>query len=152
MNILTVLGKLAKLEQDMSHTYAWLANRFAAEQRIRDLFRELSDEEKAHYDLVKYQVRVVLASPKDFSEVEVDLAAIDSALAAIAEFRRGEPTTKEAIRFALDMETSVAECYAVKVMDQSNKSLAEMIRTLSSIDGEKHRKRLVTFAKDYDKN
>lgn len=148
MNILAVLKMLAKLELEMSQAYGWCANRFAAEEQVRELFKTLSGEELSHYDIVKYQERVVQASPKDFGDVEVDLTAINKLLAAITTFRATEPTIQEAIHFALDMETSVAEYYALKVMDQSNKNLAEMVKALAN-DDEGHRRRLVSFAETY---
>lgn len=149
-DILMILSKLAKLEQTMSQVYAWCSERFAADAPVRILFYNLSVEENAHYNIVKYQERVVRGAPKEFGRVSINMAAVDDALAALAAFRAGEPTVADAIQFARKMEDSLAECYAMEVMDQSNSGLAEMVRKLAETEGGEHKQRLERFIQSYE--
>ncbi len=146
MDILVVLRKLGELESEAAKLYAWIASLFQHDEKAREFVLKLAEDEKAHFDLVKYQERVVRKSPKDFGPVEVDIPAIDKTLSAIAAFRKTKPALKDAIRFALDIETEITEHYTASVMKQSNKGFAELMKGLTANAKDDHYKELIKFA------
>lgn len=150
MDILTVLNKLAQLENDASKLYEWFSVLFAQDEKAAAFFRKLSEEEQSHLDLVRYQERIVRKAPKDFAGVDVNVESIDKALSDIAAFRRTAPSLRDAIRFALDLETEIVEQYAATVMDQSNREFAALMKSLTSSLKEDHYKQLIKFAGSYD--
>lgn len=149
MDILSVLTKLAQLESEAAKLYEWFSSLFTDDEKAREFFKKLSQEEQAHYDLVKYQERVVRKAPKDFGPVDVNMAAIERTLTRIVEFRGTNPSLKDAIRFSLDIETEIAEQYAATIMDQSNKDMAAMMKGLTAGIKEDHYKQLIAFAASY---
>ncbi len=146
MDILVVLRKLGELENEAAKLYAWFATLFQHDKQARDFFLKLAEDEKAHFDLVKYQERVVRKAPKDFASVEVNMPAIDKTISGIAAFRKTKPDLKEAIRFALDIETEITEHYTASVMNQSNKDFAQMMKGLAGNAKDDHYKELIKFA------
>lgn len=150
MDLLVVLNKLGDIENEIGKLYEWLSSVFANDENARTFFSKLSADEKAHYDLVKYQERVVRKAPKDFGGVEVNVTALDKALADIAQFRTTSPSLREAIRFALDVETEVVESYAATIMDQANQNFAALMKNLTANLKEDHYKQLLQFARSYD--
>ena len=150
MDILKVLAKLGQLEHEASKLYNWFAALYAYDEKARSFFRKLSVEEQTHFDLVKYQERIVRSAPKDFAGVDIDTQAIDRILSRMAEFQTVKPTLKDAIRFALDIETEIVESYAVTVMDTSNKELPALMKSLTANAKEDHCKELFRFAASYD--
>jgi len=150
VDILAVLNKLAQLENEASKLYEWFSDLFALDEKASAFFRKLSEEEQSHYDLVKYQERIVRKAPKDFAGVDVNMDAIDKTLSAIAAFRTTSPALKDAIRFALDLETEIVEKYAATVMDQSNREFAALMKSLTTSLKEDHYKQLIKFAGSYE--
>ncbi len=146
MEILVVLRKLGELENEAAKLYAWFASLFQHDKQAREFFLKLAEDEKAHFDLVKYQERVVRKAPKDFASVEVNMPAIDTTIAEIASFRTTKPDLKDAIRFALDIETEITEHYTSTVMDQSNKNFAHLMKGLTANAKDDHYKELIKFA------
>ncbi len=149
MDILKVLKKLGDLERDLGSVYGWLAMSFKDDERASEFFRKLAHDEQAHQDLVKYQERVVRKTPGEFVGVEIDLPAVNKTLFAISEFRKTNPTIKNAIRFALDRETDAGEHYAAIVMDQSNESFAQLVQGLAVTQNDEHYQKLIEFARNY---
>jgi len=150
LDILVALRKLDELEGEVGKLYEWLSTLFPREAKLVEFFGKLSADEQTHVDLVKYQERVARKTPRDFAAVDVDMQAIDKVLGQIAEFRKTGPSPRDAIRFALDIETEVAEYYAATIMDQSNKQFAELMKGLTADQKENHYKQLIQFAKDYE--
>jgi len=149
MNILVVLKKLEELEIAMSKTYQWIAQLFPQERQVCDFFNNMAVDEYAHYEYVRYQSRMVRRAPKDYGEVNVDIADIERTLAEVARFRASNPTVKDAIRFALHIETEVTERLATTLMAQSNKEFAAFLNQLAGPMQQDHYKALITFAKSY---
>ncbi len=78
MDILVVLRKLGELETETAKLYEWFTTLFDDDLAAKEFFYKLSEDEKAHFDLVKYQERVVRKAPKDFAPVDVDIAAMST--------------------------------------------------------------------------
>ncbi len=149
MDILTVLKKLGDLERDLGKSYERFAELFRDDEKVSEFFKKLSQDEQAHLDLVKYQERVVRKTPGEFAGVEIDLPAVDETLRKIDEFRKTTPTVRDAIRFALDMETEVSEHYTGSIMEQSNPSFAQMVKGLAATQKDEHYQQLLEFAREY---
>jgi hypothetical protein len=149
VKILAVLNKLAELENAVGKIYEWLSTLFPNDKKAADFFYRMSVEEQAHCEHVKFQIRKVRSAPKEFGEVEVDVAAIDGTLAEIARFRTTTPGINDAIRFALFIETNVAEQYATAVMPQSNKEFADFLEQLTGPVQKKHYREFIDFANSY---
>ncbi len=150
MDILVVLRKLGELENEAAKAYEWAASLLQDNAPAREFFLKLAAVEKSHFDLVKYQERVVRKAPKDFAPVDVDIAAIDRAIAMIAAFRATTPDLRAAIRFALDLETEIAAGYTASVMAQSNKEFAQVVRGLTANASQSdHYQELIRFAAAY---
>lgn len=150
MDVLKVLIKLGQLESEASKLYEWFSILFAYDEQARNFFKKMSIDEQAHFDLVKYQERIVRKTPKDFGGVDIDTQMIDRTLSRIAEFRTTIPLLKDGIRFALDLETEIVESYAATVMDKSNEELAALMKNLTANLKEDHYKELISFAASYD--
>ena len=149
MDILTALKKLGELERDMGNVYEWLTTVFSDDEQAVFFYRKLAQDEQNHLNLVKYQERVVRKTPGEFADVEINLPAIDKSFQKIAEFRKTNPTIKDAIRFSLDMETEVSEQYVATIMEQSNESFAQMVKGLAEAQTDEHYQRLIEFARNY---
>ncbi len=149
MDILTVLKKLGELEQEAGGLYERFASLFTQDAKAQEFFEKLAADEKAHYDLVKYQERVVRKSPKDFGAVDADLKAVEKTIHAIKEFRKEAPAIRDAIRFALDLETEIAELYTASIMKQSNEEFAQLMKTMGGDQQTAHYKQLIAFAASY---
>ena len=149
MDILTVLKKLGDLERDLGNAYGRLSTIFKDDERASEFFRKLAHDEQAHLGLVKYQERVVRKTPGEFVGVEIDVPAVNKTLLAISEFSKTNPAIKDAIRFALDRETDVSEHYVAVVMDQSNESFAQLVKSLTATQNNEHYKQLIEFARSY---
>jgi rubrerythrin len=149
VDILMVLKKLGDLERDLAGVYEWLSTIFKGDERASEFFRKLGLEELAHWDLVKYQERVVRKTPKEFVGVDIDLSSVNKTLLAISDFRKTRPTIRDAIRFALDRETDVSEHYAAVVMKQSNENFAQMVKGLAATQNDQHYGQLIEFARTY---
>jgi len=150
VNILTALNKLAELESSVGKLYEWFTTLFPNDEKACAFFRKLAEEEQLHFDLVKYQERVARNSPKDFDNVDMDMAPVEKLLAEIAAFRKTTPGIRDAIRFSLHIETEVVETYAATIMDRSNKNLAELIKSMTQDFKEDHYKQLFQFAAAYE--
>ncbi len=146
MAILVVLRTYGELESEAAKLYAGFAAQFQHDDKARDFFIKLAEDEKAHFDLVKYQERVVRKAPKDFAPVDVDMPAIEKTISAIAAFRKTSPALKDAIRFALDIETEIVEHYTGTVMKESNKGFAQLMQGLTANAKDDHYKELIKFA------
>jgi rubrerythrin len=149
MDILAALKKLGDLERDLGKAYERLTTVFQGDEKAVAFFRRLAQDEQVHWDLVKYQERVVRKTPGEFVGVDIDLTALDKTFEKIAEFMKGNPSMKDAIRFALDIETEVSEHYAATVMEQSNRSFAQMVKGLAATQQDEHYKQVLEFARNY---
>jgi rubrerythrin len=150
VDILTALKKLGDLENSVGKLYEWFATLFQNDEKAREFFKKLAEDEQAHFDIVKYQERVVRKTPKDFEHVDMNLAAVEELLWSIKSFRKTTPCVKDAIGFALHIETEIVETYAATIMDKSNKNLAEMVKGMTHGFKEDHYKQLIQFAAAYE--
>jgi rubrerythrin len=149
VDIIAVLRKLGELEKVVASAYEWAATRFPEDEKARDFFKKLAEEEEQRLELIKYQERVVRKSPKEFSGVDFDMPSVQNTLAKIDAFCKSEPTVRDSIRFALDIETDVGEKYGASIMRQSNPQFAESVKGLAVNASQGHYVQLIEFARDY---
>lgn len=112
------------------------------------IFEKLSDEEKTHYNLVQYQRRVVRQNQKLFKDVDIDVKevrAVTSAAESIIN-RIPPPSLSEAIKIAIEIESTAAEAHYRSAIKQSNKDIGDFLKNLGTSDKE-HFDSLKEFAK-----
>ncbi len=132
VNVITILSRIEELEGGLAEVYEWLSGQFHDSADVSGFFFRLSLDEKAHRDLVRYQVRMVRGDRKLFPDVEADLQAVDFVLHKVKQFRdSGSPTLQHSLRFAVDVESSVAEHYVSTALGRSNPAIAGLIENLS---------------------
>ncbi|MBI5076042.1 MAG: hypothetical protein HZB62_12860 [Nitrospirae bacterium] len=148
MTITTLLNHLMKLELMMERLYKHFEKLFVFESEAVSLFQALSNEEKAHADMISYQLRLVRNNRGIFNDVSYDLAALNSLMAQINGILTAKrpPTLHEAISFSITAERSASEFHRKTALAESNPEVGEHIRNLGAYD-EAHDEQLVAFAK-----
>ncbi|MBI5635317.1 MAG: hypothetical protein HZA15_17760 [Nitrospirae bacterium] len=148
MNITTILNHLLRLELMMERLYKHFEKLFVFEREAISLFHALSIEEKAHADMISYQLRLVRNNLKIFPDISYDISPLDSLMAQIDGILSAKRplTLREAIFFSITAERSAAEFHRKTVIAESNTEVGEHIRNLGSYD-EAHDEQLVAFAK-----
>ena len=148
MNVEAVFRPLSDLEKAIGDLYAQWAAVFDGDREAAFLFVKMANEEKGHASLVDYQRRVVQRNPNVSGDVDIDLRAIEAALAEVQGLRdsASPPTLVEAVQIALRIETSAAESHDRNAIRQAN---PELERLLSCLGGEDrmHLERLKIFAR-----
>lgn len=131
-DIITILSKTEKLEESLSELYRWLSNALSSNQEISDFFRLLSLDETSHRDIVRYQIRVVRKDKHLFPDISADVEYVEDALQKIREFRSNSfPSIESSLRFAVEMESSIAEKFFTSIMKQCNKEFAALVDNMS---------------------
>lgn len=131
-NIITILSKTEKLEESLSELYRWLSDTFSTNQEISDFFRHLSLDETSHRDIVRYQLRVVRKDRHLFPEISANVGYIEDALQKIREFRnKSLPSIESSLKFAVNMESNIAEQFFASIMKQCNKEFATLVDNMS---------------------
>lgn len=148
MNITTILNHLMKLELMMERLYKHFEKLFVYESKAVTLFQALSVEEKAHADMISYQLRLVRNNMNIFNDISYDIAPLNSLLTQIDGILTAKrpPTLREAISFSITAERSASEFHRKTAIAESNPEVGEHIRNLGAYD-EAHDEQLVAFAK-----
>jgi rubrerythrin len=148
MNVEAVFRPLSDLEKSLADLYAQWAAVFDTDREAAFLFVKMANEEKGHASLVDYQRRVIQKNPKLSGDVEADLGVIESALEEIRALRESPnpPTLAEAVKIALQLESSAAESHYKNALRNAN---VELERLLNCLGGEDrgHLERLKAFAR-----
>ncbi|MEF9426181.1 MAG: hypothetical protein L0956_03045 [Candidatus Mariimomonas ferrooxydans] len=138
-DILTILRLVEKLEESLSNLYDWLSNKFSDNQEARSFFNQLSFEENSHRNLVSYQIRVARQNKDLFADVEADVEGIKNALEKIKLIMDNSSLSfEDAVRLTVEIESTLAEQYAVILMKQSIKEFSKLIDSLGSGFKEHH--------------
>ena len=97
--IQSVLRRLEQFETLMQEIYALLAKRFGADADAAALFTRLAFEERSHVGQVQFLRRLARQNPSHFTEVDVDLEAIQKELQQIERVHGavGELSLREAV-------------------------------------------------------
>jgi len=148
MDIQTLFKPLAEFEGKLAELYEWYSELFRLDAEAASLFFQLAVEEHSHVTRIEYQRRLVRMSPMDFADVSLDLKPVEEGLATIATLRNAPqpPSLEEALRAALTIEASAAECHFKAAMKQANSGAARLLDALGTADRD-HLGKLVDFAK-----
>jgi rubrerythrin len=131
-DIITILSKTEKLEESLSELYRWLSNTFSSDQEISDFFRHLSLDETSHRDIVRYQLRVARKDRHLFPDISADIGYVEDALQKIRDFRSNSlPSIESSLKFAVEMESNIAEKFFTSIMNQCNKEFATLVDNMS---------------------
>lgn len=109
--IQSVLRPLEQFETLMQEIYAVLAKRFGGHADAAALFTRLAFEERSHVGQVQFLRRLARQNPSHFTEVDVDLEAIQKELQQVERVHKdvGELSLREAVVLAIEFENGVAE-------------------------------------------
>jgi hypothetical protein len=136
VNIVMILSRMEQLEGGLAELYEWLSGQFPDSADVSGFFFRLSLDEKAHRDLVRYQLRMVRGDRKLFPDVEGDLSVLDTVAKRIKQFRdSASPTLQHSLRFAVEVESSIAEHYVSTILGRSNPAIAGLIENLCRASG-----------------
>lgn len=134
--IQSVLKPLEQFETLMQEVYALLRDRFEQDADARALFARLAFEESSHVGQVRFLRRMARQNPSHFTDVEVDLGAINAELKQIERVveAAGQLSLHEAVVVAMGFENSVAEVHSHPAIAGSNPKVGSMLRGLHSAD------------------
>ncbi len=149
-DILTVLDNTALLEENLAKFYEWLGEKFSHNKELRAFYHQMSFDELAHRDLVKYQIRVVRKEKDQFSDVDISLDYLKDISEKVMEHRKNDlPSVEDSLRQTVEIENSLAERYFETVIKQSNKGFAALIQNLGDSSKE-HLERCLEMAKKHN--
>ena len=147
--ILKVLNRIEELEESLADLYSRLSRAFADNKEEHDFFASLSEEEESHRDLARYQIRLVRNSHEPFTDVDIDIACIESLISRAREFaQHTAPTIEDALQVTLELETNLAEHYISSAIKQANPEVSGLIDNLC-LGCRKHLRDCIEMGKRY---
>ena len=148
MEITKALHELKKIEIKAQELYSHYHNLFREDQEAADFFQVISEEEKSHADIIEYQIRLIRADSKSFSEVDLDVKPVNDLVDKInVQIRSTRHVSLEsAVGFSISLESDAVESLYRSLMVKSNPEVAELISKLG-IDDKVHLGKLKAFAK-----
>ncbi len=147
MHILKAFGPLKRLEESLSHLYAWYSELFAGDAEAALVFMRLSRAEKAHAALLDYEKHVVQKNPDLFKSMEMDMEAVDVVSSRIGVLRTSAaPALDAAVKISLEFESSASEFHYKNAIKQANPSISRLQDCLGKSD-RNHLDELLEFAK-----
>jgi rubrerythrin len=148
MDISKALHELKKIEIKAQELYSHYRDLFHEDQEAADFFQVISEEEKSHADIIEYQIRLIRADKKSFSDVEFDVKPVNELIDQMnVQIRSTQPVSLEsAIRFSISLESDAVESLYRSLMVESNPEVAELISKLG-IEDKAHLGKLKAFAK-----
>lgn len=148
MNILDAFNDIERLELGLSELYLHFKESFLDDTEAAGMFEKLSDDEKSHYDLIQYQRRVVRQEQEIFNDVDIDIEGIRAVTSKVEGTmkRKPPPSLGEAIKIAIDIESTAGEAHYRTAMEQSNRDFSDFLKHLGTSDKE-HSSALKEFAK-----
>lgn len=136
MHILKLLNQLEKVETQLSELYKRFGEIFQSDAEASILFSQMSVDETAHADLLRFERRIVRADPAHFNEVDADIGKIEEISFRVNFLLKSEEglTLERAIDTAIDLENNVAEQHYIRAIALSNPELTRMLNSLTSFD------------------
>jgi rubrerythrin len=148
MHILKLLTQLEKVETQLSELYKRFSEIFQNDAAASILFSQMSADETAHADLVRFERRIVRADPSHFNEVDADIGKMEEISSRVNLLLKSEEGLKveRAIETAIELESNVAEQHYIRAITLSNPEVTRMLNSLTSFDC-RHFMALEDFAK-----
>ncbi len=136
MHILRLLHPLEKLESRLAFLYERFSEAFRFDPEVSAFFFEMSIEESAHADLVRFQRRLVSADADEFGDIDVDTGEINRILGEVEQLiaRAGAMSVEEALDAANRIESGVAEQHYLAVILKANPAVTNLFRNLYGFD------------------
>lgn len=136
MDVLQVLRPMEQLERRLGDLYQWFSDIFEADREASFVFQRMHLEEDSHVRLIEYQRRLARGNPGLFADVDVDLTALQQTVTRIAALRSGAsaPTVEEAVRMALEFESTAAEYHYTNAVHQASPEMARLFDSLGASD------------------
>lgn len=148
MDLLTVLRHLENLESKIADLYKEFSRTFSGDEEAVACFSDMSDEEIAHRDLLRYQHSLVRRNPAAFKDVEIDVNTIREATARMERMLAAPANSslKEAVMTSIGFESDATEGYYRTAMAGSNPEVSKLLDSLCTEDRQ-HLAKLNEFAK-----
>ena len=71
MDIFEFLKTTSEMEMKMGELYLWFSKEFGSDKEASAVFRKMSQEEKAMYDMLEYERRLIARERRSFKGVEI---------------------------------------------------------------------------------
>ncbi len=131
MSLLTRLSDLEKIETKLATLYRSWAERFAGDKEAAELFWKLSFDEEAHAQTIRFQKKLVMTDPMNFSDVQIDTSCIDEIDTRLNEALQDKQMSLErALNFAQETEIGAAEYEFKEAVVASNAKIADLLKNL----------------------
>jgi len=131
MDISSAIREIQRYKTSTANFYAWLAGLFTEDREAYAVFYKLNMREQAHIDLGNYQIRTIRKAKNEFSNIDVDAGYFQEKIDLVEEFRKKEPTLKEALYFVRQLEQDSPLCHCAALMNKHNRPFAELLGQLS---------------------
>jgi rubrerythrin len=137
------LSLLESFEKHLGDLYDLFAQLHAGDPEVAALFARLALEERGHASEIAYQGRIIDANPEAFRGILIDTADL---MTEMVKLKRAWVTARsrsadEALRAAIEFETSAADYHGRMAVGQVNGEFASFLSSLGG-DDEEHRERL----------
>lgn len=138
MKVLSALTEIGNLESEVSEFYGWLSLVFDDDSEASGFFYRLSMQERSHANLISYAKKLVHRSPRDFTDIELDLGAVEELRTMVGDFRKNnpKPPLSEVLEMAMRIESHHAEKILRSSVIQSNPKIADLMNSLAVADSE----------------
>jgi rubrerythrin len=145
IRIIDIFDRLAEVEQLAAELYTYFAMQFADNPGAHDLFETMSCEEEGHRDQVLRQQITLSRTFSAGDYVEVDLSGVDQvANAMLLQMRKSAPSLKEAVDFAIWMESTGMESAYRMAAAKYTPEITSLASEISA-DDNRHLQQLKTF-------
>jgi rubrerythrin len=136
MRLLKLLDPLEKLETQLSELYKRFSEIFRNDAEASVFFYQMSVDEAAHADLVRFERRQVRADPTHFKEVDVDSREVEKISSYADHLLKSAEglTVEKALEASIDIENSVADQHYITAITLSNSDVSRLFKSLTSFD------------------
>jgi rubrerythrin len=150
MNTSLAFDVMSHFEAHLGDLYELYAERLRSNPEISKMFARLAFEERAHATQVAYEGRVVEADPKEFAGVKIDTDELYRATARIKKLSAlaSSITVPDALRIAMEFESSAADFHGRMAVLQGNPGFASFLEHLGGEDSD-HFSRLSRIAEKH---
>lgn len=150
MEILKALDHLGDVETAAADFYDFLAKQFAHHREASGLFYRMSIQERNHRNLIRFCKRMVSRDSASYHKVDFDVELVSAFLKEVRNFKKLHPSPdlKQAIEFALSLESHAVEGLHSSLMADSNPRMRSLMEQLAEEDS-RHVQQLESFARKH---
>ncbi len=133
--LMRVLEYLERTEQKAELLYRRLAGRFASDSAVAMAFSRLADQEKAHRDIILFQMRALRGAEEVFEKIEFEAAEL---LAVHDEIDRAmkqrDIPLQDAVALCIRMEDTLLERHRNLAAEKIGGDLLRMMESMVNDD------------------